>query len=115
MAKMMLRYDAPSDVLYVRSRVARTVNVPVSPDEVLCVDPEALEVVGSVHTNFSLNYPKIVKLLEAGSKTAKEGAEEFFELSLRELSTSLSRFRSTKALLDFLKNERVSSRVRVPA
>ncbi len=115
MAKMMLRYDAPCDVLYVRNRQAETVNIPISADEILCVDPDALEVVGSIHTNFSINYPKIVKLLEQNSKTAREGAEEFFELSLSELNVGLSAFRSKKALLDFLKNERGGSRVRVHA
>ncbi len=115
MATITLRYDALCDVLYVRSRQAKTVNVPVSSDEILCVDPEALEVVGSIYTNFSVNYPKIVKVLTEGSKAARDGAEEFFELSLRELNASLSTFRSTKALLDFLKHERVTFRTRVPA
>jgi len=115
MAKIMLRYDAPCDVLYVRSRQAKTVNVPISADEILCVDPDALEVVGSIHTNFSITYPKIVKVLEQDSKTAREGAEEFFELGLRDLNASLSAFRSKKALLDFLRNERGGSRIRVHA
>ena len=115
MAKIMLRYDAPCDVLYVRSRQARTANVPISADEILCIDPDALQVVGSIHTNFSVNYPKIMKLLKGESKTATEGAEEFFELSLRELNVGLSVFRSKKALLDFLRSERIGSKLRVHA
>lgn len=71
MAKVALRYDDSCDVLYVKARSVKTVNVPISPDEILCVDPEGLEVVGSIHTNFSLNYPKIVKLLEQTSKAAR--------------------------------------------
>ena len=88
MAKITLRHDAPCDVLYVKGRSTKTANVPISPDEILCVDPEALE---------------------------REGAEEFFELFLLELNASLSTFRSTKALLDFLKHERVGLRARIPA
>ncbi len=112
---MRLRYDVLCDVLYVKSRPAKTVNVSISPDEVLCVDPEALEVVGSIHTNFSLHYPKILKLLKEVSNTAKEGTGEFLELFLRELNVSLLVFRSTKVLLDFLKHERVGFRTRIPA
>lgn len=115
MAKITWKYDKVADVLYVRKRLAPTLNVPLSLDETLCVDPEGPEVIGCVYEQFSVTHPKIHKALAEGSRSQKAMALEFFELFIRDLNSFLSPLRSKKALLEFLKGERSGTRHRVYA
>ncbi|OGX41548.1 MAG: hypothetical protein A3C53_00610 [Omnitrophica WOR_2 bacterium RIFCSPHIGHO2_02_FULL_68_15] len=110
MARVALRYDRTTDVLYVRARLAETLNVPLSPHETLCVDVKNLEVIGGIYEHLSLNYPKIHGALTSGRKPHKQMAEELFRLLLDEWNSFLSPVRSRKALLDFLTHERPGTR-----
>lgn len=102
-------------MFYVRTRLAHRLNVPLSPDETLCVDPAGPEVIGCLYENFKETQPKIYRALMEGSKSAKEMAVEFFELFFRDMNSFLSPLRSKKALLTFLKSERLATRSRVYA
>lgn len=106
MARITWKYDKAADVLYVRKRLAGTLNIPLTPDETLCVDPRGPEVVGCIYENLSVNHPKIYRAFVEGPTSYKQLVMEFFELLINDWNSFLSPFRSKKALLDFLKSER---------
>jgi hypothetical protein len=115
MAKTVLKYDEQCDALYVSRGLANTINCALSADETLCIDPKGPEAVGFIYNNFSVNYPKIHKLLKDKSKASKASTVEFFDLLINDWNHYFSPLKSKKALSDFLKSERRTSGNRVSA
>ena len=102
MARAKMRYDKDRDVFYASVGNQSTRNLPWTPNEDICFDPESCEVVGYVITNFSVLYPELVKRWNPSERWF---VVAFFETRLNDWNKLLAPLRTWKARTDFLSRE----------
>ena len=105
MTRIRTHYDKDRDVFYVSGSNRATRNLPWTHNEDICLNPETIEVVGYIITNFSTLYPNLVKRYTPSERWF---VVAFFEERLKDWNNLLSPLRTLKARIDFLTREQTT-------